>query len=71
MKSVKFIRRLSDGSVFRLGTAVQYESGWRFISGSTSHGNSRKFHPTMERCIPRWVGYPNKCESVELSRLKD
>jgi hypothetical protein len=60
----RFIRRLPGGSVYHLGTAVQYADGWRFLSNVSSHKSSRKFHPTMEKCLPRWVGYPNKCESV-------
>lgn len=60
----RFVRRLPDGSVYHLGTAVEYADGWRFLSNVASHKNSRKYHATMEKCLPRWVGYPNKCESV-------
>lgn len=64
MTNYRFLRRLQDGSTYRLGTAVQYQDGsWRFISNVTSHKSSRKYHPTMKRCIPRWVGYPDRCES--------
>lgn len=59
----RFVRRLPDGSTYHLGTAVQYKDGWRFLSNVTSHKNSRKFHPTMRKCLPRWVGYPDRCES--------
>jgi hypothetical protein len=47
----------------RLGTAVECEGGWRFISNVASHKNSRKMHETMEQCLPRWVGYPDRCYS--------
>lgn len=63
MTSYRFIRKLADGSTYHLGTACQYEQGWRFIPNVTAHKSSRKFHPTMGRCIPRWVGYPDRCES--------
>ena len=70
MKAFKFIRQLSDGSKYHLGTAVEYPSGWRFIS-NTQHKGSRKYHPTMEKCIPRWVGYPKKCEMIETTPVTD
>jgi len=61
-----FFRRLPDGSVYRLGTAVGTEAGWRFFPNVASRRSSRKAHPTMEKCLPRWVGYPDSCESREL-----
>lgn len=64
MKNIRLLRRLQDGSVYRLGTAVEYADGWRFISNVASHKSSRKYHSTMEKCLPRWVGYPDRCESV-------
>jgi hypothetical protein len=67
MKSYNFVRRLGDGSTYRLGTACQYADGWRFISNVSSHKSSRKFHPTMERCLPRWLGYPDRCESYAVA----
>ena len=63
MKTVRFNRRLNDGTLYMLGAAVEYAEGWRFVPNVAAHKSSRKFHPTMERCVPRWVGYPNKCES--------
>jgi len=65
MTNYSFFRDLSDGSSYRLGTAVYYPngSGWRFVSNVTSHKSSRKFHDSMEKCLPRWVGYPDKCRS--------
>jgi hypothetical protein len=61
MTVLRFVRRLPSGSTYLLGTAVQNEEGWRFISNVASHKNSRKFHPTLEKCLPRWVG--KNCES--------
>ena len=61
---MKFFRRLSDGSTYLLGVATEQRDGWRFISNVSAHKSSRKWHPTMERCIPRWVGYPSKCETL-------
>lgn len=67
MKVIAFNRRLADGYTYRLGTAVEYTTGeWKFISNVASHGSSRKRHPTMKACIPRWVGYPDSCESEEI-----
>lgn len=63
MTNYRFMRRLTDGSTYRLGTAVQYPEGWRFLSNVAAHKSSRKFHATMEKCLPRWLGYPDKCES--------
>jgi hypothetical protein len=68
MQSYRFFRKLADGKKYRLGTAVHYDYGWKFISNVSSHKSSRKFHETMERCVPRWVGYPNHCESEEVSQ---
>ena len=70
----RFTRRLADGSTFILGHAVQYPSalgapgGWRFFPNVSGRAPSRKRHATMEKCLPRWVGYPDHCESVEVSR---
>jgi hypothetical protein len=50
-----------------LGTAVEHQPGhWRFIPNVSGHTSSRKFHATMEKCLPRWVGYPNHCRSVPI-----
>jgi len=64
MTNYRFLRKLSDGTTYHLGTAVEYKDGWRFLSNVTSHRNSRKYHSTMEKCLPRWVGYPDRCERV-------
>ena len=64
----RFTRRLNDGSVYVLGHAVQNDAGWRFLPNVASRKPSRKAHKTMERCLPRWVGYPDHCQSEEVSR---
>lgn len=71
MTNYAFTRKLSDGSSYRLGTACEYDSGWRFISNVTSHKSSRKYHATMEKCLPRWVGYPDRCESEAVKPKND
>jgi hypothetical protein len=68
MQNVQFFRDIAGGSSYHLGTAVQYKDGWRFISNVASHKGSRKFHPTMLACVPRWVGYPDKCRSVTVDK---
>lgn len=70
MKTVRFNRRLNDGSLYLFGAAVEHPEGWRFIPNVASHKSSRKFHATMERCVPRWVGYPDHCET-ELACNRD
>lgn len=70
MKTVRFDRRLNDGSLYLLGVAIEHPEGWRFIPNVASHESSRKFHATMERCVPRWVGYLDYCET-ELARNRD
>lgn len=59
----RFLRDLPDGSTYHLGSAVQYADGWRFLSNVASHKDSRKSHATMEKCLPRWLGYPDRCKS--------
>jgi hypothetical protein len=59
----QFNRRLADGQLFKLGVAVQKSDGWVFIPHVAGRKPSRKRYPTMEICLPRWIGYPNSCES--------
>lgn len=57
--TVRIVRKIkgSGGGEHLLGTAVQYEEGWRFFPNNALHRTrSRKFHKTMERCIPNYVG---------------
>jgi len=70
----RFTRRLNDGSAFILGHAVQYEpsvlgdpGGWRFFPNVSGRKPSLKRHATMEKCLPRWVGYPDHCESMKVA----
>jgi hypothetical protein len=58
-------RRFTDtgSETFRIGTVSWVGDGYRFTSNVASHGNSRKSHPTFEACLPRWVGYPDSCET--------
>lgn len=55
-------------TLVRLGTVtrVGYGGGYRFTSNVASHGNSRKLHKTFAQACPRWVGYPDGCETREL-----
>lgn len=56
MNNVRFYRRLNDGSRGLLGTARYSERGWRFQPNLSGRKPSRRFWPTMEACLPRWVG---------------
>jgi hypothetical protein len=50
--------------LFVLGEACfQPTKGWRFFPRVSGREPSRKFYPTLEACLPRWVGYPDSCES--------
>jgi hypothetical protein len=70
----RFTRKLADGSAYHLGTAIYYSDcyrdGWRFepslAQRNAGRKRSRGTYPTMEKCLPRWLGYPNHCESVEI-----
>ena len=61
-------RRLPDGQVIRLGTVVKNAQGYRFRPFTTAHQSSRRDHATFEGCLPRWVGYPERCETRLLPR---
>ena len=65
MRTIHLVRRLPNGSTFRFGTATQTENGWRFIPNLASRKSSRKFHPTLEKCIPRWAA---KADHEEVTR---
>lgn len=68
MRSIKVNRRLPGGSVGLLGTASQSVQGWRFISNVASHKSGRVFRETWEKCLPRWCGYPDHCETQEVTK---
>jgi len=71
IKSLVFERRFASGEVGKLGTAVQRADGWRFVPAVAGRMSSRKAHPTLEKCLPRWVGYPDYCESRRFVPGKD
>lgn len=56
-------RRLASGGTYRLGTAAKNEAGWRFLPAVSGRKTSTKAHETWEECLPRWVGYPDGCET--------
>jgi hypothetical protein len=64
-KVIRVHRRLADGRVtFILGDAVRYyPDGWRFVPNVSGRSISRKYWATWEACLPRWVGYPDRCET--------
>lgn len=55
MSIYRITRTLADGSRYILGFAVKNEQGWWFNPNNASHKPSRKAHPTMKACLPRWV----------------
>ncbi len=68
MTSYRFFRRtMPDGGKALLGTATKRSDGWRFVPNTSGRKPSRKAHPTMEKCLPKWVGYPDRCESEAVS----
>lgn len=71
MTNYRFERVLGDGSRGTLGTAIETDEGWRFISNVSAHKSGRKYRPTMEACLPRWIGYPDRCESVAVKPKHD
>ena len=69
-KVVQVYRPLKNGARYHLGSAIYYQSynGWRFIPNVCGRSASRKFWPTWEASLPRWVGYPDKCETVAIAQ---
>jgi hypothetical protein len=76
-KTVKFVRSRSGdwGKAFEekpiLGFAhYTCGQGWKFRPNNAAHKPSRKFHPTLEACLPRWMKlyYPDGSESREVVR---
>jgi hypothetical protein len=53
-------------NVVLLGTVRWMVNGYRFFPNTSSRKPSRKSHPTFESCLPRWVGYPDRCETRAL-----
>lgn len=62
----RFFKDNGPDEICRIGTVRYDGEGYRFTSNVASHGNSRKSHPTFDACMPRWVHYPNGCETREL-----
>ena len=64
MNKIYFNRRLAgNAGLYRLGTAFKNDRGWKFYPHVAGRRPSAKFHVTWEACLPRWVGYPDACES--------
>ncbi len=70
-RRIQFNRRLLSGQNFVLGTAREDNFGWRFTPSVSGRSPSRKSHSTLEKCLPRWLGYPDQCESEEVGGKKD
>ena len=66
MTTIVFERRfLGTGETVRLGAAKRHQNGWRFYPNNAARKPSRKDHPTLESCLPRWLNYPDGCMSRE------
>ena len=70
--SVIFERKLSDGTLGRLGVARAVQGCWKFYPSVGGRRPSSKFHKTMEACLPEWINYPDGCQSriVETAEKK-
>lgn len=62
-KITVFRRFIDDDSIQILGWTKLHRDGWRFLPNVTSRKGSRKGHATWEASLPRWVNYPNGCET--------
>ncbi|MCP2080116.1 UNVERIFIED_ORG: hypothetical protein J2W74_001302 [Methylorubrum zatmanii] len=60
-------RRLPTGVVVRLGTIRRDAEGYRFIPNVSGRKPSRRSHGSLTECLPRWVGYPDACETRALN----
>lgn len=56
-------RTLGTGEVLRLGTVTWVGNGYRFIPNVSGRKPSRKTFGSIAAALPRWVGYPNRCET--------
>jgi hypothetical protein len=67
-RAIQFHRRFADGTISILGFARIGEGGrhWRFFPSVTGRAPSRKLYRTWEASLTRWVGYPDRCESMIL-----
>lgn len=60
-------RTINGGStVLRLGTVRWTGEGYRFVPAVAGRRPSLKSHGTLEGSLPRWVGYPSRCETRRL-----
>lgn len=62
-KKIKVSRNLNDGSRLCIGMVSLFNKGWKFNPYIFGRNRSTKFHETWEKAIPKWVGYPNSCET--------
>ena len=63
-KPIYFWRTLPDNSPLAcLGHASKLEYGWYFFPNVVGRKPSTKARAKWEECVPRWVGYPDKCRS--------
>lgn len=60
-------RLMPSGEVYRIGTVRWVGNGYRFTPNVAGRKPSRKVHPTLADSLPRWVGYPSRCETRALS----
>jgi hypothetical protein len=68
-RTLVVVRRLADGKPSLLGRANYHDGkGWKFMPNVSGRDPSRRFWPTWEACLPKWVGYPNHCESLTLAQ---
>lgn len=66
-KRYRILRRLAGGEeAIVLGTASLQSDGWRFTPNQ-SNRRPRRAAKSFEDCLPRWVGYPDRCESEVVS----
>ena len=61
---IRVFRQLQGASLGVLGDAVRCPDGWHFIPNVSGRRPSRKGWATWEACLPRWVGYPDRCTTV-------
>lgn len=56
-------RTLGSGDVLRLGTVRWVGDGYRFFPNVAGRKPSRKTFGSIAASLPRWVGYPCRCET--------
>lgn len=64
LAKVEYVRRPAGGGTpFVLGSATRTNKGWTFHPNVAGRKPSRFPHASLEKCLPRWIGYPDYCES--------